>query len=71
MSIVSNSLYSKCYYYDCKKKTLTISSKCKCNNYYCKKHKFNHNCQYNYYENYKNLLKINNPQIKKQKISNI
>ena len=44
-----------------------ITLKCKCNNIYCKKHyqSFNHDCTYNYVEEYKkkctsNLVKFDN-----------
>ena len=48
-----------------------ITSKCKCNNNFCKKHVFSFmlNCSYNYIEEYKktcnsNLIKIDNRVIK-------
>ena len=46
----------------CKKKTLKILFKCKCNNYYCIKHRYSdcHNCTFDYKnENKKQLLKLN------------
>uniref|UniRef100_A0A6C0J2H8 AN1-type domain-containing protein n=1 Tax=viral metagenome TaxID=1070528 RepID=A0A6C0J2H8_9ZZZZ len=45
-----------------------MTSKCKCNNYFCNKHKFyvNHNCQYDY-----KLDIIDIPKIQKNKIEKI
>jgi len=45
-----------------------LTSKCKCNNYFCNKHKFyvNHNCQYDY-----KLDIIDIPKIQKNKIEKI
>ena len=58
----------KCFI--CNKKlsiTEEITSKCKCNNFFCNKHNlsFNHNCSYNYIGEYKkncnsNIIKIDN-----------
>ena len=53
----------KCKY--CKKKLNLINFKCKCNNYYCIKHQLphNHNCQFDYKKESKNLILKNNPKI--------
>ncbi len=57
----------------CNKKLKITSIKCKCNNYFCKKHKDEklHNCTFEYKKNNINLLEKNMPIIISEKINKI
>ena len=45
--------------------------RCKCDNYVCKKHKFNHSCTFDYKAHYRDELKKNNQKIVADKIDRI
>lgn len=54
-------------------KRILIHFECKCNNFFCIKHRYPevHNCNFNYIEHNKEKLKINNPLIIGSKINKI
>ena len=55
-----NSIKNKCNMLNCKKKLslVDMSIKCKCGNIYCNSHRYssNHDCQFNYKKDFKNIL---------------
>ena len=57
----------------CKKKLKITAIKCKCNNYFCKIHKYenNHNCTFDYKSQHKDILEKCMPIIQFNKINNI
>jgi AN1-type zinc finger protein 5/6 len=59
--------------YKCNKDISLIKFKCKCDKYFCIKHRYSdiHNCNYDYKTNNKKKLSEENPVIKKMKIENI
>ena len=61
----------KCFI--CEKKLKLTAIMCNCKNYYCNKHRYseNHNCKFNYKDNGRILLEINNPLIKSNKLERI
>lgn len=61
----SDSIFHKCM--SCSKKIM-FSGKCKCENYYCDKHRFNHNCSFAYFQENKTRLEKNNPKIDSAKL---
>jgi len=63
----------RCCFKDCNKKLTSVellTNKCKCNNYFCKKHLLSslHNCQYNFKKEKKEILKSKNPKIEFDKL---
>lgn len=75
-----NSEKTKCYV--CNKKISLIEmivAKCKCDNYFCTKHKFasnvtslsSHTCNYDYIQENKVTLQINNNQVIASKVDKI
>lgn len=60
-----NSIYQPCNI--CKKKVM-ISGKCKCQNFYCDKHKLNHPCSFEHFKHNKEMLERSNPKIEGAKI---
>jgi predicted nucleic acid binding AN1-type Zn finger protein len=61
----STDIFQKCMV--CKKKIM-FSGKCKCENYYCEKHRFTHDCKFEHFKNHKINLEKNNPKIETLKI---
>lgn len=59
-------LHRKCHV--CRKKVLALSNKCRCNRYFCPKHKIDHPCTFDYKKHEMKRLKHNNPVIVKSKI---
>ena len=58
--------------FNCKKKLKIINFKCKCNHIFCEKCKYPyHNCSFNYQEEYKKKLIMQNPKITNDKINKI
>jgi hypothetical protein len=58
----------------CKKKINDIIKDiylCKCNNIYCSNHTNNHNCTYDYQNDFKKHIKNNLPLVTFEKINNI
>ena len=68
---MSNIDINKCY--KCNKNISLMGFKCKCDKYFCIKHRYSdkHNCEYDYKKNHKNKILEENPVIKKMKIENI
>lgn len=58
-------IFQKCL--TCKKKVM-FSGKCKCENYYCDKHRFSHACSFSYFLDNKAKLEKNNPKIESAKL---
>ena len=61
----------KLYCFLCKKKIKSIyPMPCKCNNYYCKKHKFmtDHDCSFDYVQEHKDKLEKASIKVIPQKI---
>ena len=58
---------------ECDKKLSLTAIMCKCKKYYCNKHRYSdkHNCSYDYKNNGRDLLKINNPLIQPNKVDKI
>tara|TARA_B110000008_G_C16796699_1_gene494936 strand:+ start:365 stop:565 length:201 start_codon:yes stop_codon:yes gene_type:complete len=59
---------------ECKKKLSMVEKeigKCKCNKYYCAKHRGSgkHNCTYDYKKEVKDILKEKMPEVSFQKVS--
>jgi predicted nucleic acid binding AN1-type Zn finger protein len=57
----------------CKKKLPLTAIKCKCNQYFCDKHRYpeEHECTFDFKENSKKKIKENNPKIEFKKLENI
>tara|TARA_B100001093_G_scaffold317163_1_gene302561 strand:+ start:1344 stop:1571 length:228 start_codon:yes stop_codon:yes gene_type:complete len=55
----------RCSFEGCNKKLTILDVPCKCKLIFCKNHKFftNHNCSYDYKNDYKKLLIKNNPKV--------
>lgn len=66
-------LANKCSFNGCNKKLSIISIRCKCNKIFCNSHSFytEHNCTYNYKEEYKKELMNKNKRIKISKVEQI
>jgi hypothetical protein len=64
-----NDLYCKCQV--CNKKTLKEMSKCKCDDYYCRNHILNHNCNHDYKLNFSINLENKLQKCEKRKIDQI
>ena len=64
---------NKCSFNDCNKKLSLCAIKCKCNKLFCYIHSFysKHNCNYDYKDEYKKKLIIQNKKIKIEKVSKI
>lgn len=65
------SIYLKCKKKGCKRKILSVISKCKCNKHFCPEHKLSHSCTYDYQCEQKKFLKKNNPIIENSKFIRI
>lgn len=61
----------RCQYKECKRKIINIE--CKCGKLFCRQHRlpFDHECQFNYKNEHKNKIKIQNPKIINKKIDPI
>ena len=57
----------------CKKKLGLVPFKCKCNNIYCSLHRYaeDHNCVYNYKDEYQKNFSKNNPKVIAEKVPKI
>jgi len=56
----------------CNKKIKSLFPyECKCHNYYCIIHKYEHNCTYDYKNEYEKILKINNIKVEGKKLERI
>jgi hypothetical protein len=62
-------LYCKCQI--CNKKVLKEMSKCKCDEFYCRNHILNHNCNHDYKSNHVKKLEEVLYKCEKRKIDNI
>ena len=58
---------------ECDKKLSITAIMCKCKNYYCNQHRYSeqHNCNYDYKNSGRDLLKKNNPVIEPNKVDKI
>ena len=58
---------------ECDKKLSLTAIMCKCNNYYCNKHRYSeqHNCKYDYKNSGREFLKKYNPLIEPSKVDKI
>jgi len=67
----SNTIIKLCM--KCNKKLYTMEFKCKCNEYFCIKHRYSdsHNCTYDYKNSNKEYLKKSNPIIIPKKLDDI
>lgn len=61
----TSSIYERCNV--CNKKVMS-HSKCKCENFYCEKHLYQHECTFSHFLNHKNLLEKKNIKIESDKI---
>lgn len=61
----STSIFLKCE--TCKHKVM-FSAKCKCELYFCDKHRFSHNCSFSHFMHNKERLEKQNPKIESCKI---
>jgi hypothetical protein len=61
-------LFEKCLV--CSKK-LMVNIKCKCENHYCEKHRYSHNCTYSYFLVNKATLEKKNQKIEADKVVRI
>ena len=59
----------KCYI--CDKNIDLINFRCKCNNYFCLKHKMpeKHDCKFDFKKDYKKVIEKNNPIVINKKIN--
>ena len=64
----SSKIFEKCE--TCKKKIL-FSGQCKCQNFYCEKHRFTHDCSFSFYQQNKDRLAKSNPKIVSTKLDKI
>ena len=57
----------------CRKKINLTHILCKCNNYYCMKHRYadKHNCEFDYHKEHRDKIKLENPIIKRIKMEKI
>ena len=65
---------NRCFFPECNKKLTSVellTNKCKCNNYFCKKHLLNtkHNCNYDYQKDKMESIKLKNPKIEFDKLN--
>ena len=58
-------IFEKCE--TCKKKVM-FSGKCKCENYYCDRHRYNHTCSFSHFHQHKEMLAKKNPKIENEKL---
>jgi hypothetical protein len=64
---------NKCIYNECNKKLKLTDFPCRCNKLFCCIHRLpeNHKCDYNFKENGKNKLRLDNPICSGEKIIKI
>lgn len=62
-------MYTKCGI--CERKCTKLTSKCRCSGFYCGKHKCNHNCTFDYNEDYQKTAKKEHQSIVATKIIKI
>ena len=69
---MTKQMYTSCCYNKCKKKRiLVITSMCKCEQAFCRKHRLKHDCSFDYIAEHKQKLKEKCPLVQKAKIEKI
>lgn len=64
-------MYTICYNNKCKKKILVITSLCKCEKAFCRKHRHHHDCNFDYLAEHKEKLILSCPLVQKSKLEKI
>ncbi len=62
----------RCYLETCNRKVpLAFQYECRCKNIYCRRHKNEHNCSYDYLGEHQNKIRENNPNVSRPKVEQI